>query len=209
MSVLKCISKVVVALGFCALVPFAQAVTMFSRACPFGDIPVLLQSPFVLLSYAIGSAPVTKFAGLPFLSAEEKYKHFILESFTADYGSAKYFLYAENKAYRYWDATNRYVYETGFKTDGWTINTLPESVLTDPALTPLFVNRGLGVFANARAGHPEIIQLWSPKKVNAYRDFWVVIGKHYYYDGLKKVVNYFGESRAYDCNFTNWGIGLY
>ncbi len=209
MSVLKCISKVVVALGFCALVPFAQAVTMFSRACPFGDIPVLLQSPFVLLSYAIGSAPVTKFAGLPFLSAEEKYKHFILESFTADYASVKYFLYAENKAYRYYESTNRYVFETGFKTNGWTINTLPESVLTDPAIAPLFVNRGLGVFANARAGHPEIIQLWSPKKANAYRDFWVVIGKHYYFDATNNLSIYVGQSRATDCNLLEWGFGFY
>lgn len=204
----KLIQSLILCLGTLAAFN-TYGLAKFSRACPFADVPAALQAPVVLLFYAIGSAPLSKFSGLPFLSTDEKYKYWTLESITANYGSVKYYLYAETKAYRYYESSNKHFLETGFTSNGWRSDTLPDSVLVDPDIKPLFANRGLGVFANARAGHPEIIQYWSPRRINAYRDFWTVLGQHYYFDALANDLTYLGQSRATDCNFFEWGVGLY
>jgi hypothetical protein len=176
------------------------ALGYFSRACNFNELG-LLKAPSLILFRYVGM-PLS-YLDLPFRSEQEQLKYWALESLTTDYGSLRYYLFAENKIYRIRGGVGYYL-ETGFRSP-WAAESLDPRIFTDSRLQIFKFNRK--VLFSARAGHPDILQYF--EKVSSpeyYRDFFQVVGQHYYYDTVSKITTYLGRSRAYDCNLTEWGL---
>ena len=179
------------------------ALAGLSRACAFDAIPVELQVPAARFFNIIGAAPVGKFDSLPSLSQRQKHRWWVLESLTIDWGSVRYYLYAENRVY--WrDPKAEFALWRHFRSTrsaaGWTAERVPDAVLSDSNLSIFLHNRAF--FYSARAGHPEIIEyLDDPDRFE-----YAVSGNHYYYDPVGKSQGYIGWTRETTCNLSNWGF---
>lgn len=186
------------------------ALGMVSRACPVADIPSSMKLAALTLFEVIGDAPIGSLTRIRGYNQNEQYNWWVLESITTDYGSVRYYLFAENKAYRYDDFKNAYFLEVGYKSPGWVAMAVSEETYKDSRFEIFFANRGF--LYSARAGHKDIVQRWSrkspaPGSTPLYKDFWWVLGQHYYYDPVAKTVGYLGNTFATDCNLGQWGFG--
>lgn len=186
----------------------AAAVTGFSRACRFSALYTPAQRFLVSFIYLTGSAPWGKFDNLLNAPVTTQANYCVLESITTNYADTRYYLYAENKVYRYYDARGQFVLQIGYKSPGFITATLPDAVLRNQELFPYFANRGYGTFANARAGDPEILRYWSPnpKSATLPTDDFEVEGQHAYFDAVSGQTMNAGYSFARDCNLGEWGL---
>jgi len=181
----------------------ASALAPLSRACRFGDIPSALKAPALVLFQYLGM-PAT-LADLDRRTANEQLNHWILESITTDYGSLRYYLFAENKVYWKYSYPGeyfpRYYLEFSYKSP-WAAQSLDPRIFPDSRLSIFNFNRR--VLFSARAGDTEIVKkhVKSGYQINEA----AVVGKHYYYDPVSKAQAYLGETFATDCNLGNWGL---
>jgi hypothetical protein len=208
----KMLKRIVLIAGVSLLQLFsgnAFALGMFSRACPIADIPSPLKLPALMLFEAIGDAEMGSLIKINNFNNNEQYNWWVLESLTVDWASLRYYLFAENKIYRYNDYKNAYFLEGGYKSPGWVAMSLNDDTLSDSRFQIFFKNRGF--MYSGRAGHKNIVQRWertplAPGSSPLYKDFWKVMGQHYYYDPVSKVIAYLGSSMAEDCNLREWGL---
>lgn len=181
----------------------ASALAPLSRACRFGDIPGTLKAPALVLFQYLGM-PAT-LADLDRRTSNEQANYWILESITTDYGSLRYYLFAENRVYWKYSYPGeyypRYYLEFSYKSP-WAAQSLDPQIFPDSRLSIFNFNRK--VLFSARAGDGEIVK----KHVNSgyQTNDAVVVGKHYYYDPVSKAQAYLGETYATDCNLGNWGL---
>jgi hypothetical protein len=210
-----CFRRSAVLVSCMSLSVSASALGWFSRACPVGEIPSNVKLSALRLFEAIGAAPIGSLAQIANMSIADQNKYWIHESITTDFGSARYYLYAENFVYRT-DATaactaathcNITRYETKYKSAGWTATTLSKETLSDSRFQIFFANRAF--LYSARAGDPSIVKFWqraSYTPSSLTHDEFSVYGFHYYYDPVAKVQTSLGGSYAYDCNLINWSF---
>lgn len=184
----------------------AFALNGVSRACRFDLIPSIAKDPAVLLFQMLGSK-FPSLSLLPSKSLAEQSDHWILESITTDYGSVRYYLFAENRIYerRYQSDGSSIFPQFGWYTSpGWTALTVRREMYEDSRLAIFFANRGF--LYSARAGHPDIVEKFS-RNTSSLPRYFGVKGRHYYYDPANKVVGKIGDSQATDCNLGQWGFG--
>lgn len=184
----------------------AFALNGVSRACRFDLIPSIAKDPAVVLFQMLGSK-FPSLALLPALSLAEQADHWILESLTTDYGSVRYYLFAENRVYerRYQSNGSTIFSQVGaFTSPGWTAMTVRKEMYEDSRLAIFFANRGF--LYSARAGNPDIVEKFS-RNTSSLPRYFGVKGKHYYYDAVNKAVGVIGDSQATDCNLGQWGFG--
>lgn len=198
------ILRIAAAAGVLLSASSAHALAGFSRACNFRDLPLAFQSAGVVLFAFIGMP--TKYLDLPTRSETEKKQHWILESITVDWGSLRYYLFAENRIYRLKGpdsaAANWYQEGSGYRS-AWAAQHLDPRIFTDSRLSIFVFNR---YSFSARAGSADYVQYYP--KLLAWReaDWFRVVGKHYYYDPVSKAQGNLGTSNAYDCALTVWGL---
>lgn len=143
-------------------------------------------------------------------SVQEMQQHWALESITTDYGSVRYYLFAEMKAYRWvtsfggWEETL-----SNFKSP-WAAQALDTRIFADSRLSIFNFNRR--VLYSARAGHADIIRKLTPVTSTTVDDYRVV-GRHYYYDPVTQLTAYLGgtdvasrNSADQGCNLAQWGF---
>lgn len=184
----------------------AFALNGVSRACRFDLIPSVAKGPAVLFFEMLGSK-FPSLSLLPFQSLAEQSNHWILESITTDYGSVRYYLFAENRIYerRYQsNGTPIFPLVSWGTSPGWTAMTVRKEMYEDSRLAIFFANRGF--LYSARAGDPDIVQKF-PRVVPSLPRYFGVKGRHYYYDAVNKVVGAIWDSQATDCNLGQWGFG--
>ena len=170
-------------------------------------MPSNMQGPAVILFDIIGATGNRTILDQAYsASTTEKTKYWIHESITADYLEARYYLYAASKVYRYKSQPGYvfgYHYETGYESSVWVARRLPYEVVSDSRLAIFFLNRQL--LYSARAGEPAIVRYW-PRVVSNERDYFRVIGDHWYYDPASKTFAGLGQSVAGDCNLNQLGF---
>lgn len=199
----------------------AFSVSKVSRSCNIGDIPSNLRVPVLSLLEVIGEAPIgsltpiANFGNLVYTIPELR-KYWVFESFTTDYLKNRYYLYAEAQLQRDW-----YNGVTGFflrdfkiyKSPGFDLRSISTETFNDIKFSSIFSNRGAPILANARAGHPNIVERWEYPNNVGYSNgspilSYTVTGRHYYYDPSTKQTFDLGYSQAVDCNLSNLGVGL-
>lgn len=206
-SVCRFASKVCVLLMLGSTAGSALALSKFSRACRFADIPRPLQSTALDFFSVISTAPSGKFNYLWNGTAAQRESAFIIESLTTDYGEVRYNLYAENQVYEArFDSRDTFIgfeYVRSMSSGGWTAEKVPDDVAKNSRFEIFFQNRGL--LYSARAGNSEIIEqfpLADPLR------FWKfkVIGYHAYFNFNGNQTVTLGKSESTNCNLTEWGF---
>ncbi|CAJ0704172.1 hypothetical protein R11007_04260 [Ralstonia holmesii] len=170
----------------------ANALSQFSRACRFGDIPRALQEPAAVFFVLLGAPANT--VNLPWRI--EKESHWILESITTDYGAVRYYLFASSTLYRYRPGEGKYVVgETRYSR--WAAQRPSDAVLKDSRLQIFLHNRG--TLYSARAGHPAIYDVIEGPTAR-------VGGTHWLYDPFIQETRPLAKTKATDCNLAEWGF---
>jgi hypothetical protein len=186
---------------FCFSAVNASALGMLSRACRFDAIPSTLKAPALILFQYLGMP--SSLGDLDHRSASEQQNYWILESITTDYGSLRYYLFAENRVYWAKNTTYGVAYfpEYSYKSP-WAAQSLDPKIFPDSRLQIFKFNRR--VMFSARAGNPQIVQNHQ-NSTNEISQAWVM-GQHYYYDPVSKSQGYIGSTSAMDCNLGDWGL---
>ncbi|RYF76867.1 MAG: hypothetical protein EOO22_00780 [Comamonadaceae bacterium] len=192
--------------------PAAHALAGLSRACSMAELSdaYLLRPALGLFSY-LGMPP--KYLNLVSAPRDQLEKHWVMESIAADYGSLRYYLFAENRVY--WHDINprtgaeeNIVFARNFKSP-WAAQTLDPAMFPDSALSIFKFNRK--ILYSARAGHPDIIEQYI-RPLGYSNGFSyslpnpVVYGSHYFYDPASKQTGRLPNSLATNCNLRTWGI---
>jgi hypothetical protein len=218
---MKSLIKILLSLFLLFSYTFSYGVSKVSRACNIADIPSNLRKPVLSLLEAIGEAPIgaltpiADFGNLVYTIPELR-KYWVFESFTTDYLSNRYYLYAEAKLQRDWyDGVKGLFYRDFkiYKSPGFDLRSISPETFNDVKFSSVFTNRGAPILGNARAGHPNIVERWElPNNVGYYNGSPVltyeIVGRHYYYNPLTKQIFDLGYSQAVDCNLSNLGLGL-
>jgi len=203
--------SVVAAILFLSYLGDASALGKISRACNFTEIPDSLKLPVVRLSRSLGMPE--SLLNLYQRTTDEQSRYWVLESLTTDYGSLRYYLFAESRIYRNKPngVTVGMLFEVGYKSP-WAAQSLPAEIKNDSSLNTIFhFNRN--VLFSARAGHADIWQRWDKVlETNGTDSMWVM-GKHYYFDPLSQSQGYLGTTSIYSkntgglgCDLTHWGF---
>src|SRR5262249_15182973 len=118
-----------------------------------------------------------------------------------------YYLFAESLVFREHDLRDG---RTPFRPEAryksyWTSMRADPKVYTDSKLKIFFSNRG--PLFSARAGHPDIIQYWSPVPTDKWPiDYFLVMGHHYFYEPSGQIERKYAVTlAANDCNLDDWG----
>lgn len=179
----------------------ALALGKVSRACNFATLPYGTKTVASLFFSLLGAPSyVQNLADAPLTTQQQKW---ILESLTTDYGSARYYLYAESAQFR-WNYPDPLFNPTG---NWWKMRVLAShmesSVVSDaikayPTLSIFYANRML--LFSARAGAKSIVEdLGWPAQFR-------VEGKHMYQDAGSPTGTWLSNTVATDCNITDWGL---
>lgn len=188
---------------FCSfLSESAHALNGFSRACAFAEIPASLRGPALRLFGFIGTSGLTEWDFLLYEPEAKLWRYRINESITTDYGTARYYLYAENRIFYRSSSATSYSFVGEHKSGGWQAETMPSEVYEDSILQVFFHNRSL--LYSVRAGNPRIIE---DSPARSLGDKYWVVGQHYYYDPVSKVQGFIRTSEATNCNLSQWGFG--
>jgi len=189
----------------------AYALGIFSRACSIGELAQYGKAfTYAVLKFLelLGEAPRGSLTAISGASTDRQNEYHVLESITADYAEVRYYLYAANEIYRWQEGAIANTkglgafYKVGAYKSGWNASDVAPELADDPDL--IFLHNRKYLYS-ARAGHPHIVTHW-PKRNPPYRDDFLVVGKHYYFEPRNKVWGYIGESRASNCNLTEWAI---
>lgn len=201
------LKSLLLAVTLCTCTFNSFALAGFSRACGWDELPAAVEYPAVLAFDAMGAAGSRAVLDQAYrASRQQKGQYWIHESITTDYGSARYYLFAESRVYRLYDDPGYQVTPhqvAAYGSSGWVANKVAPELLEDSRLAIFFFNRKL--LTSARSGHPNIVEHWPPARAGV-RDEFTVIGRHAYYDPKSRVIGYLPGSKAGDCNLTEWGI---
>lgn len=187
------------------------ALGKITRTCNFTEIPPLSKSDVLHLSRSLGMPE--SLLDLGARSTDEQSRYWSLESITTDYGSLRYYLFAENRIYRK-KVKGIYIstlFEVGYNSP-WAAQSLPPQIKNDTSLNTVF-NFNRRVLFSARAGHADIWQRWEKVYPENGTDTMWVVGKHYYFDPLTQFQGYLGSTSIYSknvggagCDLANWGF---
>ena len=185
------------------------ALGKFSRACRLSEIPTSfgLRTATILLAQLLSTRPDYPLDYLQQPGYSDFANNWVHESITTDYGSARYYLYAEHWTwFRNCNSFNQCWNQQAdkYSSNGWVAETVPQPILLNQSLSIFFANRAF--LYSARAGWPGIILRWYPG-AGTTAMYSASTGRHYYSDPAGNQQVFLGSTVAYDCNLSQWGFG--
>ncbi len=205
---MKVNTALVAALLFLVPIKESYALGMVSRACAVSAIPPALKGPALIFFGLLGMP--TRLLDLPSRAISDQQRYWIHESLTTDYGSLRYYLFAENEVYQWWyvnggGGTTSLYREFKYRSP-WAAQSLPPEIVSDSRLAIFNFNRK--VLYSVRAGAADIVTAHSTTSIpgRAPESMFFVMGKHYYYDPVTTAQTFLGTTTAADCNLGQWGF---
>ncbi|WP_265258011.1 hypothetical protein [Verminephrobacter aporrectodeae] len=202
MSMLRHLLVIIVCI---CLSKMSFAVGGVSRACFISELRDLKIAKEALLFFKYLGMP-DRFYELRNKSKNEQARHAIFESITTDYGSVRYYLFAESRVYKKFIhptyRTTEFRKYKNYISDGWRNRNVDPEVFKDSRLSIFKHNREL--ITSVRAGNPDFVEAVDYRWDEMHDMF--VVGVHAYYDPETKLTNFLNGSSATDCNLSNWGI---
>lgn len=200
--------KAILCALFLSLSGNALALNMFSRACPFSEIPSTagLRTAAIVLSALLSTRPDYPLDYMLAAGYNDFQNDWAHESITTDYVNVRYYLYAEHWTWFRTCSGSQCTNQVAdkYQSDGWVAETIPQPLLGMTNLSIFFANRAF--LYSARAGWPGIIVHWNPPQPGTTR-LSASTGRHYYYDPVGNQQVFLGTTVAYNCNLTQWGFG--